>query len=140
MPFKIRRDSLFMRQVRIGSSGSYTQIYDDGEISQVGSASAKLLTTFFGGGTSLSAILAGSVSLTATSTTAGSYEDSTATVTGLNTGHKIFLTGKTNIEELMVTSACASAANTLTATLLNTGSATTADSSMTLHYLAIRDA
>ena len=116
MPFKIKRDAIFMSAVRLGSLSS------------------------LGGGTSISAILAGSVSLTAASTTAGSYDDSTATITGLNTGHKVFLSGKTNIEELVVTSACASAANTLTVTLLNTGSATTADSSMTLHYLAIRDA
>lgn len=114
--FKIRRDALFMSDVRLGSLSS------------------------LGGGTSVSSLLAGSVSLTATSTTGGSYEDSTATITGLNTGHKIFLSGKLNIEELVVTSACASAANTLTATLLNAGSATTADSTMTLHYLAIRDA
>jgi len=138
--FKIRRKSLFMKRMRVGSSGSYTQLNEDGEITQVGSASAGFLTTSIGGGTSLSAILAGSASFTATSTTAGSYESACATITGLTTGHKVFLTGDLSSGELIVTSACASAATELEVTYLNTGSAATADATLTLQYLAIRDA
>lgn len=139
--FKIREKALFMQRVRVGSSGSYTQMTDEGVLSQVGSASAALLTTTVGGGTSVSNILAGSATLATSSITAGSYENSDdITVTGLTTGHKVFISGNTSVCEVMVVGACATAANTLTVTMLNAGSATAGASSLTIHYLAVRDA
>lgn len=139
--FKIRRKSLFMSRMRVGSSGSYTQIGSDGEISQVGSASFAALTTSIGGGTSLSAILAGSATLATSSITAGSYENSDGiTITGLTTGHKVFISGNTSVCEVVAVGACATAANTLTVTYLNAGSATAGASSLTIQYLAVRDA
>lgn len=138
--FKIRRRSLFMSRMRVGSSGSYVQITNEGVLSQVGSASAALLTTSIGGGTSLSAILAGSATLATSSITAGSYENADITVTGLTTGHKVLISGNTSVCEVMAVGACATAANTLTVTYLNAGSATATGSSLTIHYLAVRDA
>lgn len=116
MPFKIKRDAIFMSDVRLGSLSS------------------------LGGGTSVSSLLAGSATMATSSISAGSYEAASITISGLTTGHKVWLSGCTSSCEVAVVAACATAANTLAVTYLNAGSATAGASSLTVYYLAIRDA
>ena len=92
MPEKKFRGKLIVSgQLSAGSSTNKTTISNIGDISQGGTASAALGDVTVGGGTSLSAIKVGTISPCFNAIDAGASGAGSAAITGLTTGHKVFV-------------------------------------------------
>ena len=90
------------------------------------------------GGTALASVLSGTVTITCPSAAASSTGSRAATITGLASGAKVFVTCGSIPQGFALVSASATAADTLTGSFLNVTTANIATSALvTLQYLAI---
>lgn len=148
MPKKFRGQVLAVDQARIGGGTNYTQIDSAGDISQAATASAALTNTTVtdlkvGGGTSLSAILAGTISPCFNAIAVGASGTGSATITGLTTSHKIFVSPccLEDISPCLVHISTCPAANKVLIGLQNSASgAQTSSTTCPWAYLAISTA
>lgn len=86
----------------------------------------------------ISNILFGTVTITCASATASATGSNAATITGLASGAKVFVTPGSMPQGFVLVSASATAANTITASFLNSTTANISTSALvTLQYLAI---
>ena len=136
---KTRGAELFLSGAYFGGETNYTQVDDVGDIEQGGSGSASLGDLKVGGGTSLSAILSGSVAFVTTCLTSGCQETAASkTVTGMTAAYKVFISGCVAACGVMLTNPVATAGG-FKVDYVNATASTMSGSSLTVDYFAVRD-
>lgn len=89
------------------------------------------------GGSTVSKLLFGAGAVTAISCAAASAGSALMTVTGASLGDKVFISTGSMAACAWITGACVTATNVLTLKYFNSGSATMADTPLSVQYLVI---